>query len=72
MALVWTDVTSSQLSKIGYDAETLKARILFSNGSEYEYDDVPESVVNDIINAESVGRQFNATLKYGFNYRRLS
>ena len=64
-------VESSQLAAIGYDKQTGQAYVRFRNNSLYEYDGVAESVVNDIINAESVGRQFNLSLKYGFSYRRI-
>jgi hypothetical protein len=77
MAIQWTDVESSQILQIGYDPETLKARVLFKKkdgtpGATYEYDAVPEQVVTDIIEAGSAGQQFNATLKYwGGGYRKL-
>jgi hypothetical protein len=77
MAMEWTDVDSSQIVRIGYDAETLKAQVQFKDrksgyvSATYEYDNVPQEVVTDIINAPSAGQQFNGTLKYGFNYRKL-
>lgn len=78
MAITWTDVESSQIVRVGYDAETLKAYVSFKNRSTgdiqstYEYDNVPESVVTDIINSDSVGRAFgNSSLKYGFAYRKI-
>jgi hypothetical protein len=77
MAMEWTDVESSQIVRIGYDAETLKAQVAFkdkrSGGvqSTYEYDQVGQDVIDRIINSDSVGRAFAAELKYGFNYRRL-
>lgn len=64
-------VSSSQISAIGYDAETMKAQVAFTNGSVYEYDDVSQSTIDTIINADSVGKAFNLLLKYGFNYRRI-
>ena len=77
MAINWTDVESSQIVRVGYDAETLKAYVAFKDRrtgdvqSTYEYDAVPEQVVTDIINADSARRQFGSTLKYGFTYRKL-
>lgn len=68
-------VESSQLAAIGYDKQSGQAYVRFVDkgrgGALYEYDAVPEGVVTDIINAESVGRQFNLSLKYGFSYRRI-
>jgi hypothetical protein len=78
MAMEWTDTPqSSQIVRIGYDAETLKAQVAFRDRktqdvqSTYEYDNVPESVVTDILAADSVGRAFASSLKYGFAYRRI-
>ena len=52
------DVESSQILQIGYDPETLKARVLFkkkdgSPGATYEYDNVPQ----DDDRPDRVGRQ---------------
>ena len=64
------DVESSQILQIGYDPETLKARVLFkkkdgSPGATYEYDNVPQEAVTDIVNAgQRQGQQFNAALEY--------
>jgi hypothetical protein len=77
MAINWTDVESSQIVRVGYDAETLKAYVSFKSkqgdvSSTYEYDAVPEQVVTDIIEAGSAGQQFNGTLKYwGGGFRKL-
>jgi hypothetical protein len=69
-------VDSSQLESIGYDPETLKARVRFkargnSAGSLYEYDGVPADVVPAIISADSPGRQFASSLKFSYQYQRL-
>ena len=76
MAIEWTDVDSSQIVRIGYDAETLKAQVAFKSksgdvSSVYEYDLVPQEVIDGILSAESVGRAFNQSLKYGFSYHKL-
>ena len=63
--------------RVGYDEETLKAYVAFKDRrsgdvqSMYEYDNVPKEVVDNIISAESVGRAFASSLKYGFSYRKL-
>ena len=64
-------VASSQISAIGYDPETMKARISFTNGALYEYDDVPKSTIDAVMGADSVGKAFNLLMKYGFTYRRI-
>ena len=64
-------VSSSQISAIGYDAETMVAECEFSNGSLYRYKGVPMGVVDSIINAGSPGRQFAAVLKFGYEYEKI-
>ena len=64
-------VTSSQIAAIGYDPETMIAEVRFVNGSVYRYKGVPMGVTEGIINSESPGRTFSATLKYGFEYEKI-
>ena len=68
-------VSSSQISAIGYDQETMKAHVRFvdkgNGGALYEYDDVPKSTIDAVMGADSVGKAFNLLMKYGFNYRRI-
>ena len=78
MAMEWTDTPqSSQIVRIGYDAETLEARVEFRDRrsgdvqSTYSYQAVPKEVVDGILSAESVGRAFASSLKYGYSYRRI-
>lgn len=78
MAMEWTDTPqSSQIVRIGYDAETLKAQVAFRDRrtqdvqSIYEYSEVGKDVIDNILAAESVGREFSNSLKYGFSYRKL-
>ena len=77
MAMEWTDVDSSQIVRIGYDAETLEARVDFKDrksggvSSTYSYSLVPKEVIDGILSAPSVGQAFNQSLKFGFAYRKL-
>lgn len=72
---IMVPVESSQLAAIGFDKQSGQAYVRFLDkgrgGALYEYDGVPEQVVTDIANAPSAGQQFNATMKFGFAYRRI-
>ena len=46
--------------------------ITFKNDSEYEYDDVPLSVVNDMIKSKSKGQCFHKHIKDKYNTRSIS
>lgn len=62
------EVDSSNIAAIGYKAGdpdtnlgTLQVR--FSSGSEYTYEGVPAQVVEELFEADSVGRTFFATIR---------
>ena len=78
MAINWTDTpSSSQLTRVGFDAETSKGYCGFRDRrtqeeqSVYEYDGCTQAEADAITSADSAGRQFGATWKYGKAYRRL-
>jgi hypothetical protein len=81
-------VTSSQIASIGHDPATGKYRVRFvdrtskkdgtvTTGGLYEYDDVPASVHEAMIEADrnpalSVGTHFGRLIKGGgYTYRRI-
>jgi hypothetical protein len=64
----WQTVESSQISEVGYDADTstLGIRFLpgkFSAASEYHYANVPPDVHGSLVTADSVGRYFGQNIK---------
>jgi hypothetical protein len=78
MAIEWTDTpSSSQIKRVGFDAETSKGYCGFldhrtgEEASVYEYDGCTREEADAIINSDSAGRQFAATWKYGKAYRKL-
>lgn len=69
------EVESSMISAIGYDAGSKKLRVRFANGNEYLYCGVSKHVHKKLMNAESIGKYFNKTIRSNadkYNYRRLS
>lgn len=78
MAIEWASVESSQLTRVGFDPETSKGYVGFINhrtneeGSVYEYDDCTVEEKDAIVNAESCGRAFASSWKYGKAYRKIS
>ena len=61
-------VFSSHINAIGYDSGNLQVE--FKNGMVAVYQDVPEDVANNVLNAPSVGTALNALVKgkYAFGY----
>lgn len=57
----YQSVTSSNISEIGHEDETLSVR--FKNGTEYHYSNVPKGIFAQLVEAASVGRTFNELIK---------
>jgi hypothetical protein len=64
-------VSSSNIRSIGYDAGSLMLEIEFNNGAVYQFQGVPESEYDALLNAGSKGAHFNANIKNRFPYAKL-
>jgi KTSC domain len=64
-------VTSSNIAEIGYDEGQRVLEILFSNGSLYQYFEVPPQIFNELMQASSVGKYLNYNIKSHFRYARV-
>lgn len=65
-------VTSSNIASIGYDAEQMILEVEFNYGSIYRYFDVPESVYEGLMTADSHGKYLDAYVKKaGYRYEKL-
>ncbi len=56
-------VQSSQIASIGHDAAKQTLAVRFTNGSTYEYGNVPVELHDRLMKAESVGKFFSAEIK---------
>jgi hypothetical protein len=52
-------VKSSVIATVGYDARGRRLEVGFHNGRVYTYLEVPPSVYEKLVTAESVGKFFN-------------
>jgi len=64
-----TSVESSHLQKIEHNGKNLY--ITFKNGDIYEYDSVPESLVTNMLSADSKGKYFWKHIRNNFPYRKV-
>lgn len=64
-------VESSNLRSVGYDEFLLVLETEFKNGSVYRYYGVQPGVYDELINAESVGKYFNANVKSKYNFLKV-
>ena len=63
---------SSSLRSLGYDSEQQILEVEFSSGALYRYEAVPPEVVQALLEADSLGRQFNQVFKsQHYRYRRI-
>jgi hypothetical protein len=65
-----TPVDSRTIVSIGYDASTQTLEVEFTNGNVYQYFDVPSTVHEELMTAESKGAFLNAQIKGSFRYAR--
>ena len=64
-------VTSSALSSVGYELNTLTLEIELSNGRVYQYFGVPETVFQDLMNSSSKGQHYNQHIRNVYQYAQL-
>jgi len=67
-----TPVSSSAMRSVGYDAGERVLEIEFPNGDLYRYFDVPESVYDGLMDAESRGTYCHRNIRgRGYRYERV-
>jgi hypothetical protein len=65
-------VDSSMLLAVGYDEETREMRVMFKTGDTYRYLNVPKSVYNELLKAESKGAYLKTHVIDVFPHRRVT
>ncbi|RJP47510.1 MAG: KTSC domain-containing protein [Desulfobacteraceae bacterium] len=65
-----TPVQSSNVASVGYDSDSLTLEVEFTNGTVYQYFDVPTLEYENLIIAESVGSYLNQNIKYNYRYAK--
>lgn len=63
-------VESSNISEVGYDAQTQTLEIMFKDGNIYQYFDVPAHIHAELL-AGSPGKFFHANIRGVYRYARL-
>lgn len=58
-------VSSSHIASIGYDPENMVLEIEFLSGPVYQYYDVPQSIYDGLMAADSHGKFLAAYIKKG-------
>lgn len=64
-------VTSSNLAEVGYDPELETLEVQFKHGGVYQYFNVPAFMHQRLMNADSLGRFFNAEIRNHYPEAKL-
>lgn len=64
-------VSSSNVAEVGYDDATSTLEIEFNGGSVYQYFDVPQSVYDSLIAADSPDRFVHQQIRGVYRYMRM-
>lgn len=66
-----SEVTSSNVEEVGYDAEARTLEVMFRGGAVYQYHGVPEDVYLGLLDAPSVGGYLGRSIKGVYRCERL-
>ncbi len=64
-------VSSSNIASIGYDPESATLEIEFTNGSIYQYFNVPTGLNDELMASLSKGQFLNTYIRNGYPYSRV-
>ena len=66
-----TAVDSSNLHSVGYDPNSQILEVAFLNGRIYQYENVPQEVYQNLMNAPSHGSYFHHHIRTTYRYYRI-
>ena len=64
-------VDSEMLQYVGYDAKQKVLEVVFNSGERYQYFDVPVSVYEDLMSADSIGQYMHRQIIGHYDYQRI-
>ena len=64
-------VDSEMLQYVGYDAKQKTLEVVFNSGERYQYFDVPASVYDELMSAESIGQYMHGHIIGHYDYQRV-
>ncbi len=64
-------VVSSEIEWIGYESKRSMLQVEFIAGSVYQYEEVPERIFHEFLEAPSHGTFFERQVKGRFPYRKV-
>lgn len=67
-----TEVSSSAVRSIGYNAETQVLEVEYLGGGVYQYTNVPASEYEALMSSSSVGKYLQNNIKSAYSARKVS
>lgn len=67
-----SQVESSNLRSVGFDAKEKVLEVEFRHGGIYRYFEVPSEIHASLMKAESKGKYFQANIRMKFRFERIS
>ncbi len=64
-------VRSTEIAIVGYDSALKLLEVAFRNGSVYHYEQVPQDIYKQLIQAASVGTYFAEHVKTAYAYTKV-
>jgi hypothetical protein len=65
------EVQSSELRWVGYEESASLLEVEFHSGEIYRYSGVPARLVLELLEADSIGRFFNAHIRSKFRFEKV-
>jgi len=65
------EIKSSTISKVGYDAGTKIMIVVFHSGSTYEFENIPQEIYYDFIQAKSFGKFFAQRIRPSYIFKKV-
>jgi hypothetical protein len=64
-------VDSEMLEYVGYDAKQKILEVVFNSGDRYQYLNVPATVYEELMSADSIGQYMHKHIIGHYDYRRV-
>lgn len=64
-------VTSSNIDSIGYDSAKKLLKVIFKNGSIYDFYDVEAPVYSALMASRSLGKYFNTNIRNSYTFEKV-
>lgn len=69
--MIYTSIESTSLKSASYDTLSESLRVMFNNGTTYEYKNVPSKIFTKFRLSKSQGKFFNEHISKNYTYKKV-